>query len=344
VLCTLLSIVVGKAEHATLQSLAVVVPPEQELVVELLSELFDEDFSSLPSSLLASLPPAPPPPPPFPPSPPPPLPPPPSPGGPLIGIDLQLPEVQGRLKTGKPGNWKATEGTGGRFQIPIPPMTGMTVELSVIHVLPVRLSICEVEICGADVIVELERCVSELMLVMDDESVTSVVESPLPGSELLTSRAVEAVMNSDSALDEFVLDITEDNVEMVLVELALVKCEPALFESEVGSRKPSDGVEGDAVVLWAGVDIAKLSQDDSWDEDLAAVGSDEAELVPLGLLALLSRDVCGGDDDWAEDDVVTVVLPWGESVATVDEPDMAFVELLLNLGFWLPELDLDGRE
>lgn len=100
----LLSIVVGKAEHATLQSLAVVVPPEQELVVELLSELFDEDFSSLPSSLLASLPPAPPPPPPFPPSPPPPLPPPPSPGGPLIGIDLQLPEVQGRLKTGKPGN------------------------------------------------------------------------------------------------------------------------------------------------------------------------------------------------------------------------------------------------
>jgi hypothetical protein len=27
------------------------------------------------------------------------------------------------------------------------------------------------------------------------------------------------------------------------------------------------------------------------------------------LLALLSRDVCGGDDDWAEDDVVTVVLP-----------------------------------
>ena len=38
-------------------------------------------------------------------------------------------------------------------------MTGMTVELSVIHVLPVRLSICEVEICGADVIVELERCV-----------------------------------------------------------------------------------------------------------------------------------------------------------------------------------------
>jgi hypothetical protein len=128
-------------------------------------------------------------------------------------------------------------------------MTGMTVELSVIHVLPVRLSICEVEICGADVIVELERCVSELMLVMDDESVTSVVESPLPGSELLTSRAVEAVMNSDSALDEFVLDITEDNVEMVLVELALVKCEPALFESEVGSRKPSDGVGGDAVVL-----------------------------------------------------------------------------------------------
>lgn len=61
-------------------------------------------------------------------------------------------------------------------------MTGMTVELSVIHVLPVRLSICEVEISGADVIVELKRCVSELVLVIDDESVTSVVGSPLLGS------------------------------------------------------------------------------------------------------------------------------------------------------------------
>jgi hypothetical protein len=128
-------------------------------------------------------------------------------------------------------------------------MTGMTVELSVIHVLPVRLSICEVEIFGADVIVELKRCVSQLMLVIDDESVTSVVGSPLLSSELLTSRAVEAVINSDSALDEFVLDITEDDVKMVLLELALVRCEPALFESEVGSREPSDGVGGEAVVL-----------------------------------------------------------------------------------------------
>jgi hypothetical protein len=128
-------------------------------------------------------------------------------------------------------------------------MTGMTVELSVIYVLPVRLSICEVAIFGADVIVELKRCVSELMLLIDDESVTSVVGSLLLGSELLTSRAVEAVINSDSALDESVLDITKDDVKMVLLELDLVRCEPALFESEVGSREPSDGVGGEAVVL-----------------------------------------------------------------------------------------------
>jgi hypothetical protein len=157
--------------------------------------------------------------------------------------------MQGRLKTGKSGNWKATEDTGGRFQIPIPPMTGMTVELSVNHVLPVRLSICEVERSGADVIVELKCCVSELMLVIGDESVTSVVGSPLLGSELVTSRAVDAVIKPDSALDEFVLDITEDDVNMVILELALVRCEPALFESEVGSREPSDGTGGDPVVL-----------------------------------------------------------------------------------------------
>lgn len=31
--------------------------------------------------------------------------------------------------------------------------------------------------------------------------------------------------------------------------------------------------------------------------------------MPLGLLALLSRDVRREDDDWAEDSVITVVLP-----------------------------------
>jgi hypothetical protein len=53
----------------------------------------------------------------------------------------------------------------------------------------------------------------------------------------------------------------------------------------------------------------KLSEGDSWDEDLAAAGSDGAELVPLSLLALLSRDVRREDGDWAENSVVTVVLP-----------------------------------
>lgn len=76
-----------------------------------------------------------------------------------------------------------------------------------------KLSICKVEISGADVIVELKCCVSELMLVIDDESVTSVVGSLLLGSEVLTSRTVEAVINNDSALDEFVLNITEDDVK-----------------------------------------------------------------------------------------------------------------------------------
>ena len=125
----------------------------------------------------------------------------------------------------------------------------MTVELSVNHVLPVRLSIREVERSGADVIVELKCCVSELMLVIDDESVTSVVGRPLLGSELVTSRAVDAVIKPDSALDEFVLDTTEDDVNMVLFELALVKCELVLFESEFGLREPSDGVGAEPVVL-----------------------------------------------------------------------------------------------
>ena len=77
----------------------------------------------------------------------------------------------------------------------------------------------------------------------------------------------------------------------------------------------------------------KLSEVDSWDEDLAVAGPVEAELVPLGLFALLSRDMRREDDDWAEDVVVPVVLLGVKSVTTVDEPDMAFVELLLNLGF-----------
>lgn len=77
----------------------------------------------------------------------------------------------------------------------------------------------------------------------------------------------------------------------------------------------------------------KLSEVDSWDEDLAVAVPVETELVPWGLFALLFSDVRREDDDWAEDIVVTVVLPGVKSVTTVDEPDMAFVELLLNLGF-----------
>lgn len=52
----------------------------------------------------------------------------------------------------------------------------------------------------------------------------------------------------------------------------------------------------------------KPSEDNSWDEDLATAGSDEAELVPLGLLALLSRVLRREDDDWVEYSIITVVL------------------------------------
>jgi hypothetical protein len=76
----------------------------------------------------------------------------------------------------------------------------------------------------------------------------------------------------------------------------------------------------------------KLSEVDSWDEDLAVAVPVEAKLVPLGLFALLFSDVRREDDDWAEDIVGIVVLLGGKSVTTFDEPDMAFVELVLNLG------------
>lgn len=237
VLCTLLSTVVGKAEQAARQSLAVVVPPEQELEeVELLSDmvvdvgvLVDDSSSSLvldfssPSSLLLPVPPPPFPPLPAPPPPfPLPLPPPPTTVPPprIFGGPPQIPETQGKLKAGKPGNSSTTEGTGGRFQMPMPPMTGMIDELSVTQVSPVKLSIREVEMSGAEVTVELETLVLDLSLETVEVAtgvvdVSPVVVLTLPGFGV-------AGLEVDSSWDTGCVGTPVNSVDDVLVPFNVI--------------------------------------------------------------------------------------------------------------------------
>lgn len=207
---------------------------ELAVVVELCEEVFSLSTVLVLLSFFSFSPPSPLPPPLFsspsfsPPSFPPP---PPSPliaGGPLSGGAPQSPEMQGRLKVGNPGSLNKTEDTVGKFQIPIPPTTGITEELSVVQVLPVKLPICEVEMSGAAVTTELTFCVVDHSLLIVEAATAVVDRGSLDALELFGVGVAVGRSDADCSLcvDVFVALVNSahmlvpfDAVEVVISEM-----------------------------------------------------------------------------------------------------------------------------